>query len=162
MHDCHLAKTKYFQGIQTSSFSVQPKTLSEIIQNDLDKQSIIPDSGQINPVGQVDHLPPNLQSRLNGIFMDYKDLFSKIKHHIGRFVGFQAEANIDFSSKINCKQPQRNRVLAQVVNKTFLNIKMLVYSQTPPEGQTIFAVTLPLFLEIKLKNKTSQQKQIRI
>ena len=38
LQECHLAKTKYFQGIQTSSFSVQPKTLTEIIQSDLDKK----------------------------------------------------------------------------------------------------------------------------
>ena len=97
LNDCQTAKKKYFEGVQTSSFSVQPKTLSDIIQTDLDKQSIIPDSGQINPVGQVNHLPPNLQARLNGIFSQYKDLFAKHKHHIGRFVGFKAEANIDFS-----------------------------------------------------------------
>ena len=38
LQECHLAKTKYFQGIETSSFSVQPKTLTEIIQSNLDKK----------------------------------------------------------------------------------------------------------------------------
>ena len=162
LNDCQTAKTKYFEGVQTSSFSVQPKTLSEIIQTDLDKQSIIPDSGQINPVGQVDHLPPNLQSRLNGIFLEYKDLFSKHKHHIGRFVGFKAEANIDFSKKINCKQPPRNRVCHQAVNKIFLNTKMLDSLQILPEWRTIFAVTLLLFSVIKLMSKISPPKRTRI
>ena len=73
LQECDLAKTKYFQDqeIQSSSFSVQPKTLTEIIQSDFEKKSIIPDSGLINPVSKIDHLPPHLQSRLNGIFMTY-------------------------------------------------------------------------------------------
>ena len=39
LQECDLAKTKYFQNqeIQSSSFSVQPKTLDDIIQGDFEK-----------------------------------------------------------------------------------------------------------------------------
>ena len=55
--------------------------------------------------------------------MTYKDLFSQNKHHIGRFLGFQAEAHIDFSSKVNCKQPQRNRVLPPSCKQDLIKYK---------------------------------------
>ena len=45
------------------------------------------------------------------IFKEYDGLFSKSKHHLGTFLGFEAEALIDTTSKINCKQAPRNRVL---------------------------------------------------
>ena len=40
LQECYLAKTKYFQNqeIQSSSFSVQPKTLDDIIQGDFEKK----------------------------------------------------------------------------------------------------------------------------
>ena len=53
----------------------------------------------------------NLQSRLGQIFQNHASLFSKSKHHLGKFVGFEAEAHIDVNSKVNCKQLPRNRVL---------------------------------------------------
>ena len=63
LQECDLGKTKYFQNqqIQSSSFSVQPKTLDDIIQSDFEKKSIIPDCGLINPISKIDHLPPDLQ-----------------------------------------------------------------------------------------------------
>ena len=132
--------------------------MSEIIQTDLDKQSIIPDSGQINPVGQVDHLPPNLQSRLNGIFLEYKDLCSKHKHHIGRFIGFQAEANIDFSKKINCKQPPRNRVLPPSCKQDLLKYKDagLFANSTGKADYFCSNLTFVLRNQIKEQNKPTK------
>ena len=70
LQECSLAKTNYFQAqeIHSSTFSVQPKTLDDIIQGDFEKKSIIPYCGLVNPTSKIDHLPKHLQSCLNDIF----------------------------------------------------------------------------------------------
>ena len=125
MQEYSLAKTNYFQAqeIHSSNISVQPKALDDMIQGEFEKKSIIPDCGMTNPIIKIDHLPKHLHSRLKDIFENYRDLFSRSKHHLGRFRGFQAETHIDFSSKVNCKQPQRNRVLPPSCKQDVLKYK---------------------------------------
>ena len=58
------------------------------------------------------------------IFKEYDGLFSKSKHHLGTFLGFEAEALIDTTSKINCKQAPRNRVLPPSCKQDLYKYKM--------------------------------------
>ena len=83
-----------------------------MVSAEFEKKSIIPECGSVNPTTKIDHLSKPLQRRLGQIFEKHTNLFSRSKHHLGKFVGFQAEAYIDAHSKINCKQPPRNRVLS--------------------------------------------------
>ena len=41
----------------------------------------------------------------------YPNLFSRSKHHLGAFRGFQAVVEIDKTSKLHCRQAPRNRIL---------------------------------------------------
>ena len=65
-----------------------------------EKKSIIPDSGPKNPKSKINHLSKPMKDHLEGIFEKHKNLFSRSKHHLGRFNGFQAVAQIDQNSKI--------------------------------------------------------------
>ena len=82
-----------------------------MVSQDFERKSIIPEAGLVNPTTKIDHLSPALQNRMKQIFKDYAGLFSKSKHHLGTFLGFEAEAFIDTASKINCDQLPHNRVL---------------------------------------------------
>ena len=64
-----------------------------------------------------------LQSRLEQIFVKHSNLFSRSKHHLGKFNGFKAVAHIDENSKINCRQPARNRVLPASCKQDLLKYK---------------------------------------
>ena len=103
-------------------------------------------------------MPPNLQARLHGIFSQYKDLFAKHKHHIGRFVGFKAEANIDFSKKINCKQPPRNRVLPPSCKQDLLKYKDagLFANSTGMADHFCSNLTFVLRNQVKEQNKPTK------
>jgi hypothetical protein len=69
------------------------------------------DSTPANPELKVDidHLDPDIKSQFLKIKNKYPKLYSTHKHHVGRFTGFTAEADID--PKINCRQKQRGRFL---------------------------------------------------
>ena len=69
------------------------------------------DSTPANPELKVDldHLDPDTKKQFLKIKNKYPKLYSTHKHHVGRFTGFTAEANID--PKINCRQKQRGRFL---------------------------------------------------
>ena len=64
-----------------------------------------------------------MQDRLESIFEKHKNLFSRSKHHLGRFNGFQAVAQIDQNSKIKCRQAPRNRVLPASCKQDLLKYK---------------------------------------
>ena len=68
----------------------------------------------VAPTSKVDHLSEPLQARLGTIIKN---------HHLGRFVGFEAEAQIDETSKVNCKQVQHNRFLPPSCKQDFLKYK---------------------------------------
>ena len=42
---------------------------------------------------------------------NHPNLFSRSKHHLGAFRGFQAVVDIDKTSKLHCRQAPRNRIL---------------------------------------------------
>ena len=113
MQECKAVKEKYFQDQQLDliTYAMQPKNLDDMVSAEFEKKSIILDPGLVNPTKKIDHLSKKLQDRLGTIFSKHSGLFSRSKHHLGKFVGFQAEAHIDETSKIDCKQTQRNRVL---------------------------------------------------
>jgi hypothetical protein len=81
--------------------------------NLLQRQSMMPeeDSTPANPELKVDidHLDPDIKRKFLSIKNKYPQLYSTHKHHVGRFTGFTAEANID--PKINCRQKQCGRFL---------------------------------------------------
>ena len=81
--------------------------------NLLQRQSMMPEE-DTTPSNQelkvdIDHLDPDTKKEFLKIKNKYPKLYSTHKHHVGRFTGFTAEANID--PKINCRQKQRGRFL---------------------------------------------------
>ena len=95
-------------------------------------------------------------------FLEYKDLFSKHKHPIGRFIGFQVESNIDFSKKINCKHPPRNRVLPPSCKQDLLKYKDagLFANSTGKADYFCSNLTFVLRNQIKEQNKPIGSKFI--
>ena len=101
------AKENYHR--QIDSFSVMTESFDDILNKEAAKKSILPDVGCANPQTRLTHLEPELQTRFTGLFDKYSDIFSRHKHHLGTFSGWQIKVEVDPS--INCRQPPRNRVL---------------------------------------------------
>ena len=102
---------------------MQPHTLEEMINSQFESKSILPEVGSVSPIPNVYLLSEAYQARLGTIFKNHPNLFSRSKHHLGRFNGVEAEANIDESSPVNCKQVQRNRVLPPSCKQDLLKYK---------------------------------------
>ena len=112
LQECKLAKYKHSNlQEEINSYSMQPLSLDDMIQANFEKKSIIPEVGPKDPTPDISHLSPEIQGRLKIIFAKHQKLFSRSKHHLGRFTGFEATANIDKNSPINCRQGARNKVL---------------------------------------------------
>ena len=112
LQECKLAKYKHSNlQEEINSYSMQPLSLDDMIQANFEKKSIIPEVGPKDPTPDTSHLSPEIQGRLKTIFAKHQKLFSRSKHHLGRFTGFEATANIDKKSPINCRQGARNKVL---------------------------------------------------
>ena len=77
--------------------------------------------GCANPQTRLTHLEPELQSRFTKLFDSYSDIFSRHKHHLGTFTGWQIQVEVDPS--INCRQPPRNRVLPLSCKQDLLKYK---------------------------------------
>ena len=77
---------------------------------------------------------------------------------LGRFLGFQAEVPIDFSSKVNCKQPQRNRVLPPSCKQDLLKYKDsgLFANSTGRADHFCSNLTFVLRNQIKEQNKPTK------
>ena len=99
-----VAKEKYCnsQEVDVIAYSVPPTNLDEIVNAEIEKKSIIPDPGDKNPKSKISHLSKPMQERREGIFEKHQNLVSRSKHHLGKFVGFQAVAQIDQNSKVKC------------------------------------------------------------
>ena len=110
LSECKSAKYNYFNQ-SFVSYSAYDPNLDEMVKRDFEKKSIIPDEGIPCPKPNISHLSQEHQERMNRIINRHDKLFSRSKHHLGKFKGFQAVAHIDKDSKIKCKQPPRNRIL---------------------------------------------------
>ena len=122
LQDCKISKYKSFEQ-DFNVYSMQPVSLENMIEQNFEKKSIIPDPGLKNPTSDLSHLSPEIRKRLESIFVTHKNLFSRSKHHLGKFVGFQAVADIDKNSKIKCRQAPRNKVLPPSCKQDLLKYK---------------------------------------
>ena len=102
---------------------MQPVSLEDMIEKNFEKKSIIPEAGLKNPTTNLSHLSSEIKQRLESIFAKHKNLFSRSKHHLGKFTGVQAVANIDKNSKINCRQAPRNNVLPPSCKQDLMKYK---------------------------------------
>ena len=124
LEDCKLAKFKHNERLNTiHSYSVQPLSTADFIQNEQEKKSIIPDIGQSTPTAKLSHLSPLLQQEMKVILDKHSNLFSRSKHHLGSFKGFEAIVEIDKNSKLNCRQAPRNRILPASCKQDLLKYK---------------------------------------
>ena len=146
LQQCKTAKTQYFQDQENtfSTLAVQPVSIDDMVSKEFESKSIIPDAGLQNPKTKLDHLPQNIQDRMKQIFKEYDSLFSKSKHHLGTFLGFEAEALIDTSSNINCKQAPRNRVLPPSCKQDLLK-----YKTAGLFAESTIVVISPLYFKIR-------------
>ena len=122
LQECKISKYKSYQQ-DLNVYSMQPVSLENMIEQNFEKKSIIPDAGLKNPTSNLSHLSPEIKQRLESIFATHKNLFSRSKHHLGKFVGFQAVANIDKNSKIKCRQAPRNKVLPPSCKQDLMKYK---------------------------------------
>ena len=98
--ECKQAKYAHFNKT-FDSYSIYEPNLDEIVNKDAEKQSIIHEEGSPCPKPNVAHLSPSKQTRINKIVARHEKLFSRSKHHLGKFTGFQAKAYIDKKSTLN-------------------------------------------------------------
>ena len=109
---CKFAKTKFHANLGTiNAYAVQPLSTADFIKEEQEKKDIIPDQGNSAPTAKLSHLTPFLQEEMQKVLNQYPNLFSRSKHHLGAFRGFQAVVEIDKNSKLHCRQAPRNRVL---------------------------------------------------
>ena len=109
---CKIAKTTFHANLgEINSYSVLPLSTADFIKEEQETRDIIPDQGNISPTAKLSHLTPFLQEKMQKVLNQYPNLFSRSKHHLGAFRGFQAVVEIDKNSKLNCRQAPRNRVL---------------------------------------------------
>jgi alkaline phosphatase len=112
LQDCKEAKYKHSIHQDVAAYSVQQTNLDDIVNAEFEKESIIPDPGSRNPSSKISHLSIPLQKRLEGIFKKHPNLFSRSKHHLGKFVGFKAvgistatiKSNVDKLHVTECYQ----------------------------------------------------------
>ena len=102
---------------------MQPHTLDDMVNSQFESKSIIPEVGALRPTPKVNRLSEPHQARLGTIFKNHQNLFSRSKHHLGKFNEFEVEAHIDKTSKVSCKQVQRNRVLPLSCKQDLLKYK---------------------------------------
>ena len=143
---------------QTKAPSAHDPNLDEMLKHDFEKKSIIPDEGSPCPKPNISHLSPALQERMNKIISRHDKLFSRSKHHLGKFKGFQAVAHIDTKSKINCKQPPRNRILPKSCKRDlmkYLQSGLFEYSQG---GSDTYCANITLVLRNQIKEQRCETK----
>ena len=68
LQTCKEAKKKFYDEQEATAYSIQPATIDNMVNNDFEKKSIIPDPGSKNPSSKISHLSENLQTRLKNIF----------------------------------------------------------------------------------------------
>ena len=140
------------------SYSAYDPNLDEMLKQDFEKKSIIPDEGVACPKPNISHLSPALQERMNKIINRHDKLFSRSKHHLGKFTGFQAVAEIDTKSKINCKQPARNRTLPKSCKKDLMKYLQSGLFDHSQGGSDSYCSNITLVLRNQVKEQRCETK----
>ena len=122
------------------------------------ENKLIINSALVTPTSKVDHLSKPLKARLGTIFRNHPNLFSRSKHHLGRFVGFEAEAQIDETSKVNCKQVQRNRVLPPSCKQDLLKYKQSELFADSTGKADFYCSNLTFVLRNQVKEQRANSK----
>ena len=141
-----------------TSYSVHQTNLDDIVNAEFEKKSFIPDPGSRNPSSKISHLSIPLQKRLEGIFQKHSNLFSRSKHHLGRFVGFKAVAQTDRDNKVKCRQAPRNRVLPASCKTDLLKYKQSGLFATSSGLADHYCANLTLVLRNQVKEQRSNTK----
>jgi hypothetical protein len=157
MQSCKEAKYSY-HAQTISANSVHQENLDDVVASDFEKRSIIPEEGVVRPSPEISHLSKNLQGRIKDIVNRHEGLFSKNKHHLGRFTGFKAVAQMDVNSKINCRQPPRNRVLPPSCKADLLKYKKSGLFEHSTGGSDDYCANLTLVLRNQVKEQRSNTK----
>jgi hypothetical protein len=103
-----------------SFFNPDPE---HILHESVQKRSIIPEPEEKIPTANLSHLDEKLQKKFIQIFKDHPNIFSRNKHHLGQFTGFQVKAIIDENSPIKCRTPPRTRILPDSCKKDIQKYK---------------------------------------
>ena len=78
--------------------------------------------------------------------------------NINTFLGFEAEALIDTSSKINCKQAPRNRVLPQSCKQDLLKYKTAGLFAESTGKADLYCSNLTFFFRNQVKEQRVNSK----
>jgi hypothetical protein len=157
LSDCKSAKYNYYNQTFVA-YSAYDPNLDEMVKQDFEKKSIIPDEGLPCPKPSVAHLPPDQQERMNKIIARHSKLFSRSKHHLGKFVGFQAVAHMDTKSKINCKQPPRNRILPKSCKQDLMKYLASGLFEHSQSGTDHYCSNITLVLRNQIKEQRCETK----
>ena len=96
-----------------SAHSAVPLSAADLMQRMNDKKGIIPEMGAVKPQADLTHLDSKIRRKIENLIEKHEGLFSKGKHHLGKFTGFQVEVHTDKNSRHNCRQSPRNRHLPE-------------------------------------------------
>ena len=96
-----------------SVHSAVPLSAADLMQRMNDKKGIIPEMGAVKPQADLTHLDYKIRKKIENLIEKHEGLFSKGKHHLGKFTGFQVEVHTDKNSRHNCRQSPRNRYLPE-------------------------------------------------
>ena len=157
LQDCKISKYKYYQQ-DLGVYSMQPVSLEDMIEQNFEKKSIIPDAGLKNPTTNLSHLSPEIKQHLESLFTKHKNLFSRSKHHLGKFSGFQAVANVDKNSKINCRQAPRNKVLPPSCKQDLLKYKASGLFELSTGLADHYCANITLVLRNQIKEQRDNSK----
>ena len=93
---------------------------------------MIPNPPISEPKENLDHLKNSERTLFESLLEENKSMFSRHKHHIGKFKYWSAKA--EMNPAINCKQRQRSKIIPESA-KTDLN----AYKTAVLETQTNIA-----------------------
>ena len=101
------------QKEEMCAHSAVPLSAADMMQRMNDKKGIIPEMGAVQPKADLTHLDLETRQKIEKLIEKHEGLFSKGKHHLGKFTGFKVVVHTDKNSKHNCRQSPRNRHLPE-------------------------------------------------
>ena len=110
------------------------------------------------PKPNLSHLSPAHQDRMKKIIDRHSNLFSRSKHHLGKFKGFQAIAKMDTSSKVNCKQAPRNRMLPKPCKCDLVNYLQSGLFEVSQSGGDKYCANMTLVLRNQIREQQCDTK----